>query len=118
MTLSIGQRRLLPSVAGCFTAYRARSAAPGTKSPAAKCHGFRVSFAAMAASASARRLLFAAALAACACVRNSAPELVGKWSSRETAPDGVHGTSATYDFKANGTFEMTGYPPIEVKGRW
>ncbi len=43
---------------------------------------------------------------------------MGKWSTHETFADGVHGTSATYDFKADGTFEMSGYPPIEVTGKW
>jgi hypothetical protein len=95
------------------------AAAPRPRVPAAKCHGYRLSLGDMAAAfGRPRRVLFAAALLACSCVRNSAPELVGKWSTRETAPDGVHGTSATYDFRANGTFEMTGYPPIEVKGKW
>ena len=55
---------------------------------------------------------------ACASAPRAAPELIGKWSAGETAPDGVHGTSATWDFKADGTFEMSGYPPIEVRGRW
>jgi len=46
------------------------------------------------------------------------PELVGKWSHGTTAADGVHGTNATYELRGDGTFRMTGYPPIEVNGRW
>ena len=53
-----------------------------------------------------------------ACARHGAAELVGKWTYAETAADGVHGTSATYEFKDDGSFEMSGYPPIEVKDKW
>ena len=56
--------------------------------------------------------------ALCSCRRGGAPELIGTWTTETTSPNSVHGTSATYDFKSNGTFEMSGYPPIEVKGRW
>lgn len=54
----------------------------------------------------------------CSARQQAAPELVGTWTTSQTDPDGVHGTSATYTFKADGTFEMSGYPPIKVKGRW
>ncbi|HKE14947.1 MAG TPA: hypothetical protein VKB80_08795 [Kofleriaceae bacterium] len=55
---------------------------------------------------------------ACSTPGRAAPELIGKWSAGQTDPDGVHGTSATWDFRPDGTFEMSGYPPILVKGRW
>jgi hypothetical protein len=65
------------------------------------------------------RLGFSAlALTACLHARHGGPELVGQWTIATTAPDGVHGTTATYDFKDDGSFEMSGYPPIQVKGRW
>jgi hypothetical protein len=60
----------------------------------------------------------ALALGACLHARHGGPELVGKWTTGTTAPDGVHGTTATYHFKDDGSFEMSGYPPIEVRGRW
>jgi hypothetical protein len=46
------------------------------------------------------------------------PELVGAWRAGGSLGDAQHGWSASYEFKANGTFTMSGYPPIEVKGRW
>jgi hypothetical protein len=39
------------------------------------------------------------ALGACLHGRHGGQELVGKWTTGTTAPDGVHGTTATYDFK-------------------
>lgn len=57
-------------------------------------------------------------LGACIHARHGGSELVGQWTTGTTAADGVHGTSATYVFKDDGTFEMSGYPPIEVRGRW
>jgi hypothetical protein len=67
-----------------------------------------------------RLLILSLSMLALLACRTVAParELVGKWSTGTTSPDGVHGTSATYDFKSDGSFSMSGYPPIDVKGRW
>jgi hypothetical protein len=57
-------------------------------------------------------------VAGCSASGAAARELVGAWTTGSTAPDGVHGTSATYRFAEDGTFEMSGYPPIKVVGSW
>jgi hypothetical protein len=47
-------------------------------------------------------------------------ELAGKWRAAGTlGGDGGHGMSwyAEYTFRPDGTFLMTGYPPISVEGR-
>jgi len=63
-------------------------------------------------------LLMLLVASACSARQQSSPELIGKWTMSDTDPDGVHGSTATYDFKSDGTFEMSGYPPIQVKGKW
>ena len=65
-------------------------------------------------------LLLAAACSnqAASADKGSDTELVGKWSTGTVSSDGVHGTSATWELKADGTFSMSGYPPINVSGKW
>jgi len=51
-----------------------------------------------------------------------APELVGKWHASGQVPgDPKHGPGMSwqvdYDFRPDGTFVMTGYPPISVTGK-
>ena len=58
------------------------------------------------------------ALVSWACGRMGSTELVGKWTAGGDLGDAQHAWHADYEFKTNGTFIMTGYPPIEVNGRW
>lgn len=48
--------------------------------------------------------------------------LVGQWQTTGASPPDSHGRTISYfreyKFAADGTFVMTGYPPIEVKGKW
>ena len=51
----------------------------------------------------------------------TAPELIGKWQA--AGPIGESDAPGPswmkeYDLRSDGTFEMTGYPPILVSGRW
>jgi hypothetical protein len=41
---------------------------------------------------------------------------VGKWSASGSA--GNMGWTAHYEFKADGSFTMDGYPAIHVEGKW
>jgi hypothetical protein len=59
------------------------------------------------------------AVAACAEEKkmSSQPkELVAKWTMSQSS--GTMTAVANYELRANGTFEMNGYPPIHVVGRW
>lgn len=48
--------------------------------------------------------------------------LVGQWQTTGASPPDSQGRTISYfreyKFAADGTFVMTGYPPIEVKGKW
>lgn len=51
----------------------------------------------------------------------TAPELVGSWSASGALGDpGSPGPAWTkrYELRRDGSFVMTGYPPIRVTGRW